>query len=168
MATVYHGTNRNTRQTEVLALFGWLALTFVAAASGGFIAVGGWYAALIKPSWNPPSWLFGPVWTVLYVLMAVAAWFVWRVGGWLAQRRALVLYLCQWALNALWTPLFFALHRPGMAFAEIVLLGLVLLATTVAFWKVRPLAGLLLIPYVLWVAFATALNFAIWRLNAGA
>ncbi len=155
------------RQREVLALVGWLTLTFVASATGVFVSTGGWYAALVKPSWNPPGWLFGPVWTLLYAMMAVAAWLVWRAGGWSTQRRALGLYLCQWALNALWTPLFFGLQRPDLAFAEIVLLDLAVLATAVAFWRVRPAAGLLLVPYVLWVAFATVLNFTIWRLNAG-
>ncbi len=156
-----------TRQREVLALAGWLVLTFVAAATGVFVSTGGWYATLVKPSWNPPGWLFGPVWTLLYAMMAVAAWLVWCVGGWNAQRRALGLYLCQWALNALWTPLFFGLQRPDLAFAEIVVLDFAVLATAVAFWRVRPAAGLLLVPYVLWVAFATVLNFTIWRLNAG-
>jgi benzodiazapine receptor len=155
------------RLREALALAGWMALTFAAAATGAFVSTGGWYAALVKPSWNPPGWLFGPVWTLLYALMAAAAWMVWRAGGWRAQRRALGLYLCQWALNALWTPLFFGFQRPDLAFAGIVLLDLAVLATAAAFWRVRPAAGLLLLPYILWVAFATVLNFAIWRLNVG-
>jgi len=150
---------------NVLSLFGWLALTYGAAATGVFVSTGGWYAGLVKPAWNPPGWLFGPVWTLLYAMMAVAAWQVWQHGGWQARKRELALYLLQWALNALWTPLFFGLQRPGLAFAEIIVLGLALLATLIAFWKVRPSAGLLLVPYALWVAFATVLNFAIWRLN---
>ncbi len=149
-----------------LALAAWLVLTFSASLSGVFVATGGWYAGLVKPSWNPPGWIFGPVWSLLYAMMAFAAWLVWRSGGWAAQRRALGVYLLQWLLNALWTPLFFGLQRPDLAFAEIVVLGLTLLVTAVAFWRVRPLAGLLLVPYVLWVAFAGLLNFTIWQLNA--
>jgi translocator protein len=149
-----------------LALLGWVALTFCAAATGAFVSVGGWYADLHKPAWNPPGWIFGPVWTVLYAMMAVAAWLVWQRGGWKAQRTALGLYLVQWVLNALWTPLFFGLHRPGLAFAEIVLLVVAVLATLVLFWRVRRAAGLLFVPYALWVSFAAVLNFAIWRMNS--
>lgn len=147
------------------ALAGWIALTYGAAATGVFVSTGGWYAGLVKPAWNPPGWLFGPVWTLLYAMMAVAAWLVWREGGWKTRKRELGLYLLQWALNALWTPLFFGMHRPGLAFVEIIVLGLTLLATMMAFWRVRRAAALLLAPYALWVAFAAALNFAIWRLN---
>ena len=148
-------------------LVGWLALTFTASMTSVFVSTGGWYAGLVKPSWNPPAWLFGPVWTLLYVMMAVAAWLVWQRGGWAAQRWPLTLYLSQWALNALWTPLFFGLQRPGLAFAEIIVLAMALLATLIAFWKVRRLAGALLVPYALWVSFAAVLNFTIWRLNTG-
>ena len=128
--------------------------------------MGDWYAALHKPSWNPPPWVFGPAWTFLYITMAVAAWLVWREGGWKAQRRALGLFIVQWFLNALWTPLFFGAHRPGVAFGEIVLLWLAIAATLVAFWRVKKAAGLLLVPYLAWVSFAAALNFTIWRLNS--
>ena len=151
---------------NVLALLGWLALTFGAAATALFIGADGWYAGLVKPSWNPPAWLFGPVWTALYALMAVAAWLVWREGGWRTRRRALGLYLVQWTLNALWTPIFFGLHRPDLAFAGILLLDVAVLATLTAFWRAKRLAGALLVPYALWVAFATVLNGVIWRLNA--
>lgn len=155
-----------TRAGQALVLVGWLALTFAAAATGVFVSSGGWYASLAKPAWNPPNWLFGPIWTLLYVMMAVAAWLVWREGGWKAQRRPLGLYLLQWALNALWTPLFFGLQRPGLAFAEIITLDAAVLGTLMTFWRVRRAAGLLLVPYMLWVAFATVLNITIWRLNA--
>jgi tryptophan-rich sensory protein len=156
-----------TQPRQTLALAGWLALTFSATASAVFVSRGGWYATLAKPAWNPPSWLFGPVWTLLYAMMAVAAWLVWREGGWRVQGRVLALYLLQWALNALWTPLFFGLQRPALAFAEILALDVALLATLLAFWRVRRLAAALLVPYALWVAFATVLNFTIWRLNSG-
>jgi benzodiazapine receptor len=150
---------------NILVLFGWIALTYCAAATGAFVSTGGWYASLAKPAWNPPGWLFGPVWTLLYTMMAVAAWLVWQEGGWKARKRELGLYLFQWVLNALWTPLFFGLQRPGLAFAEILVLDLALLATLISFWRVRRAAGLLLVPYVAWVAFASVLNFVIWRMN---
>jgi tryptophan-rich sensory protein len=148
------------------ALAGWLALCLAASGTAVFVSTGGWYAALHKPAWNPPAWLFGPVWTVLYIMMAVAAWLVWCEGGWKAQGRALGLFLAQWLLNALWTPLFFGLHLAGPAFGEIVVLWLVLAVTLRAFWRVRRVAGILLLPYLAWVSFAAALNFTLWRLNA--
>ena len=154
------------RRFNALALVGWLALTFCAAATGAMVSTSGWYATLVKPSWNPPGWLFGPVWTVLYIMMAVAAWLVWLRGGWKAQRNALSFYMAQWALNMLWTPLFFGFQYPGLAFAEVIVLALAVLATLISFWKVRTLAGVLLIPYMLWVGFAATLNFTIWRLNS--
>ena len=155
-----------SKGAQALALAGWLALCFAAAATGVFVSTGDWFAALNKPSWNPPAWVFGPAWTFLYITMAVAAWLVWREGGWKAQRRALGLFIIQWFLNALWTPLFFGAHLPGVAFGEIVLLWLAVAATLVAFWRVKKAAGLLLVPYLAWVSFAAALNFTIWRLNS--
>ena len=135
-AHAVHGSA--TRSALVLA--GWLALSFTAAAMGGFFLPGEWYARLQKPSWNPPNWIFGPVWTALYTAMAIAAWLVWRRGGFAGQRVALSLFLAQLLLNALWSPLFFGLRHPALAFADIVLLWLALLGTVVAFWKARPLA----------------------------
>lgn len=158
-------TIQSSSTRSALALAGWLLLSFSAAAIGGFFMPGAWYATLNKPSWNPPNWIFGPVWTVLYAAMAIAAWLVWRRGGFAGQRFALSLYLTQLLLNALWSPLFFGLRSPGLAFVDIVLLWLALLATVAAFWKSRPLAGALLVPYLAWVTFASVLNFAIWRLN---
>jgi len=149
-----------------VGLIGWLILTFSAATTGAFVKTAGWYAELAKPTWNPPSWVFGPVWTTLYAMMAVAAWLVWQRGGWKAQRGPLTLYVAQWALNALWTPLFFGLQRPGLAFAEILLLLIALIATLVVFWRVRRAATWLLVPYAVWASFATVLNFTIWRMNA--
>src|SRR5688572_2464735 len=99
-----------------------IAVTFLAPALGAWAMPGEWYAMLRKPSWNPPAWIFGPVWTALYLMMATAAWLVWRRGGWAVQRRALTLYLVQLALSAAWTPIFFGLKMPGLAFAEILLL----------------------------------------------
>jgi tryptophan-rich sensory protein len=150
---------------QTLALIGWLALCFAASGTAVFVSIGGWYSSLNKPSWNPPPWIFGPVWSLLYIMMAVAAWLVWREGGWKRHGRTLGLFFLQWLLNAVWTPIFFGMHRSGLAFAEIIMLWIVLAATLRLFWRVSKLAGVLLVPYVVWVSFAAALNFAIWRLN---
>jgi tryptophan-rich sensory protein len=148
-----------------LALAGWVLLCFGAAAFGGLFMPGEWYASLKKPSWNPPGWVFGPMWTTLYVMMAVAAWLVWRQGGWGKQRKPLVIFLAQLVLNAAWTPLFFGLKYPGLAFAEILLLWLAIAATVAVFRRVSCAAAWLLAPYLAWVSFAAALNFTLWRLN---
>jgi benzodiazapine receptor len=157
--------SRETAGRQVLALAGWLILCFAASATAVFVSTGGWYARLAKPPWNPPAWVFGPVWTLLYAMMATAAWWVWRHGGRTANQRALRLFLLQWVLNALWTPLFFGLHSPGWAFADILALWAVLAATVLSFWRVSVVAGVLLSPYLAWVTFAAALNFEIWQLN---
>jgi translocator protein len=149
-----------------IALAGWLVLCFSAASLGAVFMPGEWYASLKKPSWNPPGWIFGPVWTALYAMMAVAAWLVRRRGGFSTHRKPLVIFLVQLALNAGWTPLFFGLHSPSLAFAEIVLLWLAIAATIVVFRPVSRTAMLLLVPYLAWVSFAAALNFALWRLNS--
>ena len=150
----------------ILGLCGWLLLCFAAASPGAVFMPGEWFAALKKPSWNPPGWVFGPVWTALYAMMAAAAWLVWQRGGWKEQRKPLLIFLAQLALNAVWTPLFFGLHRPGVAFAEIVLLWLAIVATLVAFRPVNRTAAWLLVPYLAWVSFAAVLNGTLWRLNA--
>ena len=165
MPTIAAKTIRSSSTRSALALAGWLVLSFSAAAIGGFFMPGAWYATLKKPSWNPPSWIFGPVWTALYTTMAIAALLVWKRGGFAGQRVALSLFLAQLLFNALWSPLFFGLRHPALAFADIVLLWLALLGTVAAFWSARPIAGALLLPYLVWVTFASALNFAIWRLN---
>lgn len=152
---------------QILGLIGWLLLSFIAAATGAVASVqaAAFYQQLAQPSWAPPSSVFGPVWSVLYVLMGFAAWLVWREGGWRRQRGVLTLFVIQLALNALWSWLFFGWHRGALAFADIVLLWLLIVATLVGFWRVRPLAGALLLPYMFWVSFAAALNFAVWHLN---
>jgi tryptophan-rich sensory protein len=144
----------------------WIAVSMAAGLVGSRFAPGAWYASLAKPSWNPPSAVFAPVWTTLYVLMGVAAWLVWRRVGFAGAPVALALFGLQLILNALWSYLFFGTHQPGIAFVEIVVLWLVILATTIAFWRVAPRAGMLLLPYLAWVGFASALNFQLWRLNA--
>lgn len=157
---------RGARTKDIAALFIIIAVTFVAPALGAFSPPGAWYASLNKPSWNPPSWIFGPVWTALYTMMAVAAWLVWRRGGGAARHRALSLYLVQLALNAAWTPIFFGLKWPGLAFAEILLLLAAIFATMLAFRTASPVATMLLVPYAAWVSFASFLNFTLWRLNS--
>lgn len=148
-----------------LVLVGWLALCFAAAVTAVFVSTAGWYAGLHKPSWNPQAWVFGPTWTLLYAMMAVAAWLVWRAGGWKTQRWALGWFLLQWILNTMWTPLFFGLHRVDLAFADIIALWLALAVTIGLFWRARKAAGALLIPYLAWVSFAAVLNFTIWQMN---
>ena len=158
-----------SRGRQAFGLVVVVVVTFAAAGIGSVFTSGSvseWYPSIEKPSWTPPGWLFGPVWTALYTLMAVAAWVIWRKEGWAGARAALVLYGVQLALNAAWSPLFFGLRMPGVAFAELVVLWMAVIATAVAFWKKSPLAGALLVPYVLWTTFAAALNLAIWRLNA--
>ena len=126
-------------------------------------SVGTWYRALDKPTWNPPSWVFGPVWSVLYLLMGISLWLVWRRVGLLALPVGV--FAIQLVLNAAWSGLFFGLQNPGAAFAEIVVLWAAIVATIVVFWRVTPVAGALLLPYIAWVSFAAVLNFTIWRLN---
>ncbi|MGX4652535.1 TspO/MBR family protein [Micromonospora sp. SCSIO 07396] len=146
------------------ALLGFGAAVAVAAAIGG-LGVSGTrdeYASLQQPDWAPPGWLFGPVWTVLYALIAVAGWLVWRRVGF---GPALWAWTVQLVLNAVWTPLFFGAGRYGLAFAEIVLMWLAIAVTVAAFWRISRPAAALLLPYWAWVTFAAALNFAIWQLN---
>ncbi|HZZ09794.1 MAG TPA: TspO/MBR family protein [Paraburkholderia sp.] len=144
------------------SLLVFLVLTFVAAFAASRFLPDAWYAALQKPSFNPPAWVFGPAWTLLYVLMAIAAWRVWKRDG---LSPAIVLWVAQLFVNAAWMWLFFGLHRPGVALADIVVLLVLIVALTVAFWRRDRWAGGLLLPYVAWVAFAAVLNHALWQLN---
>jgi tryptophan-rich sensory protein len=145
-----------------LAAFG--VAVAVAALIGGLGVAGtsAEYQSLEQPSWAPPSWLFGPVWTTLYAMMAVAGWLVWRRTGWSA---ALTVYAAQLVLNAAWTPIFFGFGRYGLALADIVVLWFLIGATIALFWRVSRPAAALLVPYWAWVTFATALNAAIWSAN---
>ena len=148
-----------------LVLGGFVVACFAAAALGGVVtasSVREWYPTIAKPTWTPPSWIFGPVWTALYLMMAVAGWLVWRRVGW---SGALGWFAVQLALNATWSPVFFGWHRLGLALVNIVLLWVAIAGTMVAFWRVMPAAGIMFVPYLVWVSFASALNFAIWRLN---
>jgi tryptophan-rich sensory protein len=149
-----------------LVLLGLLALCFGVAGIAGRVTAGSvatWYPTLAKPWFTPPGWLFGPVWGVLYAMMALAAWLVWRQVGW--RNPALGLFFVQLALNLAWSLLFFGLQLIGAALAEILLLLALIAATTSAFWRIDRRAGLLLVPYLLWVGYASLLNGAIWLLN---
>jgi len=152
---------------RVVSLVAWLAITFAAAAMGAAASVRSaeFYAALAQPAWAPPSAVFGPVWSVLYALMAIAAWLVWERSKSVGVRGPITLFMVQLVANALWSWLFFAWRLGGAAFAEIVLLGVLIVATAVSFWRVRALAGALLVPYLLWVTFAAFLNYSVWQLN---
>ena len=156
-----------SKSRQVVGLILWLALCALAAATGAAASIQAetFYAEINQPAWAPPAYLFGPVWSVLYAMMAVAAWLVWRAGGFRSARVALTLFLVQLAANALWSWLFFAWHLGAWAFADILVLWVLIVATIVAFWRIRPLAGGLLIPYLLWVSFASALNYSVWQLN---
>ena len=155
---------------QAVGLLGWAIVTFLAAALGAraSISAADFYASLTLPAWAPPASVFGPVWTVLYALMALAAWLVWRQGGWRAATPALALYLLQLALNVLWSWLFFGWKQGALAFADIALLLALIVATIVAFHRVRPAAAWLLLPYLAWVTFASALNYAVWQANPAA
>ena len=145
-----------------------ISLCFVLGSSGGLLTINeipGWYAALQKPSFNPPNWLFGPVWTALYIMMGVAFYLVWRNPPSAARKKALCAFLVQFALNCAWTPVFFSLHMTGAALVVIVLMWLAILRTIFLFAPFSKTASWLLVPYISWVSFATLLNAAIWWLN---
>lgn len=150
-------------------LLGAMVLTFSAAAIGAIASAqaGVFYAELVRPPWAPPGWLFGPVWTVLYALMGVSAWLVWRKHGFASAQVAWGFFLAQLVANALWSWLFFAWHQGALALADVVLLWGLIVATMVAFARLDKPAALLLVPYLVWVAFAAVLNLALWRLNPG-
>ena len=159
---------RYSRQHQFYGLAGWLFLVFAAAAIGAAASAeaGAFYAQLVRPQWAPPAWLFGPVWSVLYLLMAIAAWLVWRIHGFHNARVAFMLFLTQLAANALWTWLFFAWRQGGLALFEMLVLWCLIVLTLISFWRLRVrVAAILLTPYLAWVTFAAVLNFSIWRLN---
>lgn len=151
--------------TVILGLIGFLAATFVAASTGAIFKPGAWYEGLAKPSWNPPNWAFPIAWAALYVMMAVAAWLVWRVAGFAGAGLALGLWFLQLALNAAWSWVFFGMKRMGWAMAELVALWLAVAATVLAFAPHSAVAAWLLVPYLLWVSFAGVLNLTLWRMN---
>lgn len=155
---------------NVLGLAGWAAITFIAAALAALASTNAptFYAGLVRPEWAPPARVFGPVWTALYALMALAAWLVWRRRGFRGARWALALFLAQLAANALWSWLFFAWHQGAWAFADILILWALIAGTMAAFAASSRLAALLLAPYLAWVSFACALSYSVWNLNPAA
>ena len=157
----------DTGWSRLLGLVAWLVTVALAAglASMASMDAPGFYARLARPQWAPPADLFGPVWALLYVLMAIAAWLVWRSRGFSGAPVALALFVIQLVLNALWSWLFFAWRQGLPALIDIVLLAALVAATAAAFWRIRPLAGALLLPYLAWVLYAAALNYRVWQLN---
>lgn len=167
-STLDYGNPQRLSMPSGVGLALWVALCVGGGALIGVTSAGGdssWYQALHRPSWTPPSWVFAPVWTALYALMGVAAWRVWRLGGWQQNRTALRVFLLQLALNFAWTPLFFNAHLIGLALADLIALWLLVLTTIYAFSRRDGLAAWLLVPYLAWVSFAGALNGAFALLN---
>lgn len=152
---------------QAFGLAGWLAASVVAGGIGALASAnaGAFYGQLSRPPWAPPAWLFGPVWSVLYVLIGIAAWLVWRKHGFRGAAAALTLFGIQLLANALWTWLFFVWHLGAVALGEIVVLWWLIVGTMVAFWRLQRLAAIMLLPYLAWVGFASALTFSLWRLN---
>ena len=148
-----------------LACAGWILWSMAAGLAAAFWPVDAWYATIVKPTWNPLNWVFGPVWTTLYVLIGVGAWRVWRVGGFARDRAALGVFAVQWALNFAWSGFFFGMRAPGLALIEIACLWVLIGVMIVRFARQDRVAGALLVPYAMWVSFAMALNAALWRLN---
>jgi tryptophan-rich sensory protein len=163
------GSLLNPLWRQTLGLIISIAICYGTAGLGGLVTapqVTDWYAKLAKPEWTPPDWVFGPVWTVLYLCMAVAVWLVWRQAGIAAAKVPLALFAAQLVLNGFWSVVFFGLQQPGIAALEIALLWAAILATVIAFWNRSMWASLLLVPYLGWVSFAVLLNWRIWRMNA--
>lgn len=153
-------------RNQWLVLAGFILVCLVTGGLGGWVtaqSVTDWYPTLVKPSWNPPNWIFGPVWTALYLMMAVAAWLVWRSDG--NIRGAMILFFSQLALNFAWSFLFFGARSPWLGLMDIAMLWLALVITVIIFFQKSAAAGLLMLPYLVWVSFAAILNLAIWRLN---
>lgn len=167
-ATGYeHAVSPFSAKKQALGLVTWILVCFAFSALGAAASIQArsFYGALTRPDWAPPGWLFGPVWTVLYLLMAIAAWTVWRRGGFAANRLGLSLFVIQLAFNALWTWMFFAWQLGALAVVEVLLLWALIATVIVVFYRKKALAGLLLAPYLLWVSFASALTYSLWQLN---
>ena len=160
----------SSKKKQVYGLLGWLFVSFIAASFGAAASINAktFYSHLTLPAWAPPSNVFGPVWTCLYTLMGISAWLVWRTEGFRPNRTALSLFVLQLIINAFWSWLFFGWHQGALAFSDILLLWILIAATLVQFWRVRVLAGALLIPYLLWVSFAAFLNYFVWQMNPAA
>lgn len=161
--------NRRSYLAQGMGLLGWLAVAFAAAAVGAVASIeaSAFYAQLTQPAWAPPASVFGPVWSALYTLMGIAAWLVWREQGARNLKPALALFVIQLAVNALWSWLFFAWHKGGYAFAEMLVLVALIVITIGLFWRIRRLAAILMMPYLAWVCFASVLTWAVWQANPG-
>lgn len=159
--------SRRSTLAQTIGLAGWLAVVFSAAAIGAIASIDAatFYAQLIRPAWAPPASAFGPVWSVLYLLMGIAAWLVWREQGARHRRTALTLFVAQLSANALWSWLFFAWRNGAFAFADVLVLLALIAATIAVFWRISRLAGALMLPYLAWVGLAAALTWAVWRSN---
>ncbi len=151
---------------SIIGLACFIAACFLAALTGAWFRPGEWYERLRKPSWRPPNRLFAPVWTILYLMIAVAGWLIWREARFAGASLPLALYALQLVLNGSWSPLVFGLHRLDLGFVDIVLVWVSIVATIVLFYPIHVGAALLLVPYLAWVTFAAVLNFAVWRLNS--
>jgi benzodiazapine receptor len=156
---------KQDRKRSIGALVIFLVISFIPALLGLMFTPDAWYEGLVKPTLNPPNWIFGPVWTCLYTIMGISAWIVWLQRQTVPVQAAFVLFGIQLLLNGFWTYIFFGLKNPGLAFAEILMLWVAIACTLAAFWQKSRCAGLLLIPYLSWVSFAVYLNFELWRLN---
>lgn len=156
-----------TAKRKITGLIVWLLLCFAVSAIGALASIQAqsFYAELNQPAWAPPGYVFGPVWTLLYAMMAVAAWMVWSEGGFENNRVALSLFLLQLGVNALWSWLFFGWFLGALAFVDIIILWFLIAATLLGFWRKRLFAGALLVPYLIWVSFAATLNYSVWQLN---
>lgn len=163
------GMLRKRTGLQLMGLVGWLAVTFVAAGVGAVASADapGFYAQLSRPAWAPPAWVFGPVWTALYLLMALAAWLVWRERERPGVDGALSLYLVQLGANALWSWMFFGWRQGAFALVDILLLLILIGTLAAAFWRFNRLASVLLLPYFAWVAFASVLTGVVWQRNPG-
>ena len=153
------------RLKDLLGLAFWVVLTFGVAALASQFEPGDWYSNIAKPTWTPPGWLFGPVWGILYLSMSVSAWLVWRRRRKTAVSRPLAFYFAQLAINGMWSWLFFGRQWIGLALIDLIALVILVAITAVMFLRVRKAAGLMLLPYLLWISFAAALNLQIWRMN---
>jgi translocator protein len=149
----------------MIVLIGFLGACFLAASIGAAFRPGDWYEQLAKPSWRPANWVFPPTWAVLYLTIAISGWLVWNTAGFAGAVVPLTIYFVQLVLNAAWSPIFFGMRRPDLAFMEIVLLWFSIVATVASFYRLNATAAWLLFPYLAWVTFAGALNFRIWQLN---
>lgn len=159
---------RRSLPQQIVGLLISLLVCFAAGGIGGLATTQGletWYDTLNKPEWNPPNWIFAPVWTTLYCLMGIAVWWVWRAAAWQQVRKTIILFAVQLVLNSVWSLIFFGLQNPGAALIEIVVLWIAIAATTTRFFRHSAVAGGLMSPYLLWVSFALFLNFTIWNLN---